>query len=125
MHMDRPMFVFGSDRAGRHRDGAALEAFRNRGAAYGQGAGPQGNSYAIATRSETSLPLPREDIAAGVEAFLDYTRTHPWLLFEVTAIGCDSADYEPEEIAPMFARAPHNVTLPRVFTDILAAEGRV
>ena len=122
MHMDRPMFVFGSDRAGRHLEGAALEALRNRGAVYGQGAGPQGNSYAIPTRCEASRALPRDEIANGVMAFLDYTHTHPWLLFDVTPIGCDLAGHGPEEIAPMFAGAPHNVTLPRVFTEILAAQ---
>ncbi|MCB1443538.1 MAG: hypothetical protein KDJ72_11015 [Methyloceanibacter sp.] len=122
MHMDRPMFVFGSDRAGRHREGAALEALRNRGAVYGQGAGPQGNCYAIPTRCEMARPLRRDEIAHGVATFLDYTRTHPWLLFDVTPIGCDNAGYGPEDIAPMFAGAPHNVTLPRVFADILAAQ---
>ena len=39
MHMDRPVFVFGSDLSGRHDKGVALEALRNRGAVYGKGLG--------------------------------------------------------------------------------------
>ena len=121
MHMDRPVFVFGSDLAGCHDEGDALEALRSRGAVYGQGAGPQGNAYAIPTRSDTLQPRVREKIAESIAEFLDFTRTHPWALFEVAPIGCGLAGYAPEEIAPMFADAPHNVTLPAAFEHVLAA----
>ncbi|MEJ2516908.1 MAG: hypothetical protein P8Y82_02635 [Methyloceanibacter sp.] len=103
--MDRPVFVFGSDIAGHHADGDSLVALRTRGAVYGQGSGPQGNAYAIPTRSRTGRPRTRQDIAESVSDFLGFTRLRPWALFDV---------------APMFAGAPHNVTLPAAFHRILA-----
>jgi hypothetical protein len=121
MHMDRPVFVFGSNIAGRHDQGAALEALRSRGAIYGNGFGPQGNSYAIPTKDEYLRLLPLEKIAAGIDSFLDFARTHPWSLFEVTPIACDYPGYNPERIAPLFNCVPHNVTLPQVFKDVVHA----
>jgi len=115
MHMDRPVFVFGSNLSGHHDKGAALEALRNRGAIYGNGLGLQGNSYAIPTKDETLRSLPLVKIAEGIERFLDFAKTHPWLLFEVTPIACGRTGYKPEHIAPMLESAPHNVTLPQVF----------
>jgi len=122
MHMDRPVFVFGSDIAGHHNGGDALVALRTRGAVYGQGAGPQGNAYAIPTRSGTGRPRTREEISESVSDFLHFTRMRPWALFDVAQIGCGLAGYSPEDIAPMFAAAPHNVTLPHAFKQILAQE---
>ena len=122
MHMDRPVFVFGSDLAGRHDDGDALLALRTRGAVYGRGSGPQGNAYAIPTRRETGRPRARQDIAQSVSDFLHFTRLRPWALFNVAPIGCGLAGYCAEDIAPMFAAAPHNVTLPTAFEQVLAGE---
>lgn len=48
--MTGPIFVFGSNLAGRHGKGAALWARQHRGAIYGQGIGLQGNSYAIPSK---------------------------------------------------------------------------
>lgn len=121
MHMDRPVFVFGSDLAGRHDAGDALEALRNRGAVFGQAAGPQGNAYAIPTRSKSAAPRARHEIAESIAEFLNFTRTRPWALFEVAPVGCGLAGYSEEDIAPMFAGAPHNVTLPKAFEQILSA----
>lgn len=44
------VFVFGSNLAGRHGKGAALDAYRYHGAIRGQGVGWQGRSYAIPTK---------------------------------------------------------------------------
>ncbi|MEM8573627.1 MAG: hypothetical protein AAGF48_03220 [Pseudomonadota bacterium] len=120
MHMDRPVFVFGSNLDGRHDDGFALVALRTRGAVYGQGTGPQGNAYAIPTRSNTGHARSRQEIAESVNDFLGFTRTRPWALFEVTPVGCGLAGYRVDEISPMFAAAPDNVTLPPAFQRILA-----
>lgn len=118
MHMDRSVLVFGSNLAGHHDQGAAFEALRSRGAIYGNGCGLQGNSYAIPTQDESLRPLPLEKIGMGIHCFLDFAKTHPWLLFEVTPIACNCAGYQPEHVAPMFKSAPHNVTLPQVFKDV-------
>ena len=118
MHMDRPVLVFESDLAGRHNRGAAIQAVKNRGAVVGQHAGAQGNSYAIPTVDENLQPLPLDKIADEIGMFLAFARTCPWQLFDVTPIGCESAGYKPNEIAPMFEDAPHNVTLPRAFSAL-------
>jgi hypothetical protein len=114
-----PIFVFGSNLAGRHGKGAALFAAQERGAVRGQGYGPQGRSYAIPTKDEKLAVLPLADIAGHVAAFLVYADRHPHERFEVTAIGTGLAGYRPEEIAPMFRAAPSNCDLPRSFLDVL------
>ncbi len=120
MHMDRPVFVFGSDIAGRHDNGDALVALRTRGAIYGRGRGPQGNAYAIPTRSPSGHPRARDDIAESVTQFLHFARMRPWALFDIALIGCGMAGYSARDIAPMFAAAPHNVMLPEAFERVLA-----
>jgi hypothetical protein len=114
-----PIFVFGSNLAGRHGKGAALWAKRMHGAVYGQGEGPQGDSYAIPTKNEKLKTLPVLVIGAYVNRFLAYARAHPDLVFEVTPIGCGLAGYKPDDIAPLFAWAPANVNLPIEFRAVL------
>ncbi|RTL75935.1 MAG: hypothetical protein EKK35_21385 [Bradyrhizobiaceae bacterium] len=116
-----PVFVFGSNLAGRHGKGAALWARQHRGAIYGQGVGRQGNAYAIPTKDRQLLVLPLHVIQAHVADFLDYARQRPDITFESTPIGCGLAGYRPDQIAPMFSSAPANVTLPDAFSAALAA----
>ena len=111
-----PVFVFGSNLAGRHGKGAALWARQHRGATYGNGIGRQGNAYAIPTKDRQLRVLPLPVIQAHVTAFLDYARQSPDTQFELTPIGCGLAGYRPSQIAPMFADAPANVTLPDAFS---------
>lgn len=114
-----PVFVFGSNLAGRHGKGAALWARQHRGAVYGQGEGRQGNAYAIPTKDAQLRTLPLADVAAGVARFLAYARTHPAERFQLTPIGCGLAGFAVAEIAPLFAGAPPNVELPEVFAATL------
>lgn len=107
-----PVFVFGSNLAGRHGKGAALWARQNRGAIYGQGVGPQGNSYAIPTKGHRMEVLPLDQIAGYVRGFLNYALQSPNLQFQLTPIGCGLAGYRREQIEPMFANAPPNVIWP-------------
>jgi hypothetical protein len=113
------IFVFGSNLAGRHGKGAALEALRNWGAIAGQGVGFQGRSYAIPTKSYNLGVLPLCAIQEHVNSFLEFARQHPWMTFRVTAIGCGLAGYRPIQIAPMFDNAPSNCNLPEEFYQIL------
>ena len=115
-----PIFVFGSNLAGRHGKGAVLEARRHRGAIYGQGIGRQGDAYAIPTKDHHLRVLPLAAIEAHVAAFLRYARGLPDVAFELTPIGCGLAGYGFEQIAPMFVTAPANVRLPDAFSAILA-----
>jgi hypothetical protein len=108
----RPVFVFGSNLAGRHGKGAALHASRERGAVHGAGVGRTGNAYAIPTKDAKLRALPLSEIKNYVLEFLRYARAHPDLRFEVTRIGCGLAGYTDAQIAPMFAGAPANCDLP-------------
>jgi hypothetical protein len=113
------IFVFGSNLAGRHGKGAALHALKNHGAIYGRGVGLQGDSYAIPTKDEFLVPLTLEHIYNYVIEFLSFAASHPWLTFNVTAIGCGLAGYKPAQIAPMFFHATENVLLPELFKEVL------
>lgn len=112
-----PIFVFGSNLAGRHGKGAALEARLKHGAVYGQGEFRQGNSYAIPTKDTQLRTLPLDVIAVRVREFLNYARACPELTFNVTRIGCGLAGYTDSQIAPMFKGAPINCNLPEGWGD--------
>lgn len=109
------IFVFGSNLAGRHGKGSALEAYKKHGAKYGVGEGRTGQSYAIPTKDIYLYTLPIDDIEVNIHKFLNYARNHPELNFNIVAIGCGLAGYKPEEIAPMFKNAPSNCKLPHEF----------
>lgn len=114
------IFVFGSNRAGRHGKGAALDARRLHGAIYGQGEGLQGQSYAIPTKGNHLETLSLNTIRGHVQTFLDFARANPELTFYVTPIGCGLAGYRPDQVAPLFEGAPENVVLPSEFKEALA-----
>jgi hypothetical protein len=109
---NKKVFVFGSNLAGRHGKGAALTAYRNHGAIYGQGMGLQGNSYAIPTKDEEINTLPLHKIKQYVDVFIKFAILNPEMKFEVTRIGCGLAGYEDHDVAPMFKNAPENCILP-------------
>jgi hypothetical protein len=108
----RPVFVFGSNLAGRHGKGAALHASREHGAVHGVGVGRTGNAYAIPTKDAKLRTLPLSEIKNYVDEFLRYAKAHPDLRFEVTRIGCGLAGYTDAQMAPMFADAPASCELP-------------
>ena len=114
-----PVFVFGSNLAGRHGKGAALWARQNRGAIYGVGVGRQGNSYGIPTKGYQLESLPLTRIEYHVAEFIAYARAHPDLRFQLTPVGCGLAGFSPEQIAPMFLYSPANVELPDEFMPVL------
>ena len=110
--MERMIFVFGSNTAGRHGKGAALEAATRHGAIRGQARGPMGNSYGIPTRKWLG-PANLETLSLGVIAkevgfFLQYAREHPELDFHVTPIGTGLAGFTRAQITPLFKFAPSN-----------------
>lgn len=109
------VFVFGSNKEGRHGKGAALEARLKWGAIYGQAEGRQGNSYAIITKElrPNKQKVTVQEVAKGVEKFLSHADLTPDTNFLVTRIGCGLAGFKDEEIGPLFAGAPSNVKLPK------------
>lgn len=114
-----PVFVFGSNLAGRHGAGAAKFALENRGAIYGQGIGYQGNSYGIPTKDQNIETLPLDIIKDYVDVFLSFAKAHPELTFQLTPIGCGLAGYKPTDIAHMFSSASGNVLIPEEFKQVL------
>lgn len=111
------IFVFGSNLAGRHGKGSALEARQKYGAEYGVGVGRTGNAYAIPTKDRKLCVLPLADIARHVADFVEYAKAHPELRFAVVRIGCGLAGYRESQIAPLFAGAPSNCRLPEGWRD--------
>lgn len=105
------IFVFGSNLAGRHGKGAALFARKNHEAIYGQGAGIQGQSYALPTKDDDIQTLPLVKINHYVQAFILFASAHPEHHFNITRIGCGLAGYDWEtQIKPMFSSKPDNCT---------------
>ena len=111
------IFVFGSNLAGRHGAGAALDARKNHGAIYGQGVGLQGNSYAVPTKDEHIKTLPYERIEVYVRDFIRFACQHPEHTFNVTPIGTGRARVPVDVMKRMFANAIglSNVNLPTLF----------
>jgi hypothetical protein len=114
------VFVFGSNEAGRHGKGAALQAMKF-GAKYGQGYGATPQTYAIPTKDDKLKTLPVHKIRVFVLAFTMYAMMYSKSKFLVTPIGCGLAGYKPEDIAPLFQEASElpNVYLPESFWDII------
>lgn len=112
------IFVFGSNLAGRHGKGAALQA-RQWGAQYGKGEGLAGQTYAIPTKDRNLRVLPLSDIRECVQRFLRFASIRPDLRFLVTRIGCGLAGYDESQIAPFFRGAGENVSLPASFLPLM------
>ncbi len=109
------IFVFGSNIQGHHGGGAARVAMEKFGAIYGQGDGLQGESYAISSMEGLN------NLAQHVNDFIRFAKQHPELTFLVTRIGCGSAGYKVEEVAPLFVGAVdvENIWLPKDFWNEL------
>lgn len=106
------IFVFGSNLAGRHGAGAALDAVRYWGATPGVGVGLQGQSYALPTKDEYLITLPRYKIEHYISEFVALAEDATDIDFQVTRVGCGLAGYRDEQIAPLFNGAPENCHLP-------------
>ncbi len=113
------IFVFGSNLMGHHRGGASRMAHEHFGAEWGVCAGRTGKCYAIPTSH-----LTIDEIRPYVDDFIEYARSHPNNRFLVTRIGCGSAGYTDEEIAPLFQKAIdlYNITLPKKWIWIINKE---
>ena len=113
---ENEIFVFGSNLAGFRRGGAAAIAHKEFGAAWGQGVGLHGQTYAIPT-----MQGGVETIKPYVYEFLLFAKAHKELTFLVTEIGCGIAGFTVEEIAPLFCAAIdeniENVYLPESFYE--------
>lgn len=102
------IFTFGSNEAGRHGKGAAVEALRKHGAIYGCGFGHVGNSYAIPIKDINVQTLPYERVKDYVRSFLEYAEYYFDFEFKVTRVGCGLAGYTDMQMAPLFRLATAN-----------------
>lgn len=114
------VFVFGSNVVGHHTGGAAKQALKL-GAKWGVASGPMGQTYAIPTVGVHGLDV----IERYVSQFIKYFEENDHLTFYVTAIGCGSAGFTPEQIAPFFKDLVEesNVYLPESFWRVLMNKG--
>lgn len=117
--MQKSVFVFGSNYAGRHGAGAALYARNHYGARYGVGKGRQGDAYAIPTKDGYLRSLPLSVIQSYVDEFIEYANKEHDTEFLVTRVGCGLAGYKDGQIAPMFKTAPKNCILPEEWKEYL------
>ena len=97
----RFVFVFGSNLAGRHGSGAALDANRFYGAQPGVAEGLVNNSYALPTKDRNLETLPLSVIERSVDRLFK-TAAKSNKFFLVSSIGCGLAGYTDKEIAPLF-----------------------
>lgn len=109
------VFVFGSNSQGVHGGGASFVAMKKFGAVMGQGEGLQGQSYAIPSMGGLDALMKH------VRTFISFAKEHPELTFLVTRIGCGSAGYTDEDVAPLFVSAVdvENIWLPKEFWNEL------
>lgn len=107
------IFVFGSNKAGRHGKGAALYAARAYGAEYGVGEGRTGQAYAIPTKGVNLEPLPFSEIDAAIVRFLQYARERHSAMFLLTPVGTGLAGHSKRDVWAVLAREglPSNVVL--------------
>jgi len=116
------VFVFGSNKAGKHGAGAAKTAYNLFEAPPGHGNGRINNlCYAIPTKGWQLEVLKLDEIQYFVNQFIAHAMFNSQDTFLVTEIGCGLAGYTPENIAPLFKKAIHlnNVHLPQSFWKIL------
>lgn len=117
----RSIFVFASNKAGRHGKGSALEARLHWGAKPGYGIGFTGNAYAIPTKDHRLRPMPLTEIAYYVDRFTADATYHTEMDFMVVAIGTGERGLAHDQMAPLFKAAsvlPH-VRLPTEWRDLL------
>jgi len=118
---ENEIFVFGSNRSGRHSKGAAKTAMYKFGAKWGQSDGLQGKSYGIPTKDRNLNVLSIPEIEHHVRKFISVAKNNPQLTFLVTEIGCGLARFSPKQIAPLFEKAKNipNIHLPKRFWEQL------
>jgi hypothetical protein len=75
------VLVFGSNELGHHAGGAARAANKQHGAVYGQGFGPQGNSFAIPTcrhsTGQAGFEISLDALSYYIYCFILYAKIHP------------------------------------------------
>jgi len=113
------VFVFGTDKKGSQKYGAAGLASKKFGAQVGVIDGPTGNCYALPTKG-----FALSDLDKAVIRFIDYVNANSHLTFLVTPVGCGHAGFDVKQVANMFRDliVKRNVMLPEAFIQEYRAE---
>lgn len=108
----KEVFVFGSNLAGRHGAGAALQARYDFGAVYGVGEGLTGQCYAFPTLDAKFQRRTDEELQRARDQFYGVARALPEWRFLMTPVGTGLAGYPEEKMIRLFLNPPSNVVLP-------------
>lgn len=111
------VFVYGSNRAGRHGAGAARVALKF-GAQHGK-TGLVAQTYGLSTKDENIRVLPLSEIEKEIIAFLKVVKSNPKKKFLLTKVGTGLSGYSIPDIANLFAdkNLPENLILPEEFSE--------
>lgn len=110
---ENQIFVFGSNLAGSHAGGAALQAKEKFGAVEGVGIGMRGQSYAFPTLDENLRRLPRQRLRTGKFYLYVTCKANPEKEFLLTKVGCGIAGYDEDYMRSLFSgNRPPNLILP-------------
>lgn len=116
---ENQILVFGCHELGKHYSGYAQTALHHFGAKLGQGEGRQGQSYGIPTIAQSGEVLDLNLIQNYIDNFIHYAKSNPDLKFYLTEIGCGFANYNVNQIGPLFKNSPTNIYFPRSFIPYL------
>ncbi len=108
------IFVFGTDKKGSQRYGAAGTACKKFGAQVGVIEGQTGSCYALPTKGFNFV-----DLEKAVRRFKEYVDSHKQNIYLVTAVGCGHAGFDVVDVAGLFKEfvSYENVMLPKIFID--------
>ena len=113
------IFVFGSNKAGRHGRGAAKFAMEQYNAEYGVGEGLTGYSYAIPTKGHNLEAMPFSEIDAAICRFIQHAKNAPQDSYELTPIGTGLAGHSKRDVWAVLKREglPRNVFLSSTWVE--------
>ncbi len=116
---ENEIFVFGTNKAGKHGLGAPLTARMKYGAEMGFGFGLKGQSFAIPVKDEDMKLMPLEEIQTYVDLFFKFAEKNFDKRFFITNVGTALAEYSPPQMAAVFKNAPGNCRLPPEWGEII------
>lgn len=108
------IFVFGTDKKGSQKYGAAGLAAKKFGAKFGVVEGKTGDCYALPTKG-----FSINDLQHAVTRFKDFVDANNQFIYLITPVGCGHAGFNVSEVAKMFEPfiTYSNVWLPKIFID--------
>lgn len=106
------VFVFGSNMAGRHGAGAALQAAQEWGAERGVGEGITGQCYAFPTLGSHLELIPAHWLEQSRDKLYEACMARPDKRFLLTKVGCGIAGYPESLMRGLFENPPSNLILP-------------